>query len=145
MHCSLQKVTILVFMPINPNYFMLIHSCRFANHGTSAVVQISYNILKNLQCSLRCQSIYYFNLDHISSRLDLIKSPFKNDVSVQIRWMLWCNEKTVHISGKGWAKKTQVGIYAHKTRHDFLYNRLKKTKAWCNCWLELSSMGDYTI
>jgi len=60
----------------------------FANHGTSAVVQISYNILKNLQCSLRCQSIYYFNLDHISSRLDLIKSPFKNDVSVQIRWML---------------------------------------------------------
>lgn len=60
----------------------------FANHGTSAVVQISYNILNNLQCSLRCQSIYYFNLDHISSRLDLIKSPFKNDVSVQIRWML---------------------------------------------------------
>lgn len=60
----------------------------FAYHGTCAVVQVSYKILKNLQCSMRCVSVYYFNRATLSSRLDLINSPFKNDLSFQIRWII---------------------------------------------------------
>lgn len=60
----------------------------FAYHGTSAVLIASVNIVKSLTISARISSVYYFNRDTISSRLDLINSPFKNDLSIQLKWII---------------------------------------------------------
>lgn len=60
----------------------------FAYHGTSAVLMASLNVVKSLVISARISSVYYFNRDTISSRLDLINSPFKNDLSIQLKWVI---------------------------------------------------------
>lgn len=60
----------------------------FAYHGTSAVVMAQVTVVKNLTASCRISSVYYFNRDTISSRLDLINSPFKNDISFQLKWTI---------------------------------------------------------
>ena len=60
----------------------------FAYHGMRGVVMGHYQVLKGLTLSLRLASIHYFNRDHISSRLDEISSSWKNDLSLQVRWVM---------------------------------------------------------
>lgn len=60
----------------------------FNNHGMNGVVLLSWCPIRTLMLSLRASTIKYFNKDNISSRLDLIRSSWKNDVSIQVRWTI---------------------------------------------------------
>ena len=60
----------------------------FADHGVDGVVLLSWCPVEKLTLSLRASSLKYFNRDSISSRLDRISSSWKNDVSVQVRWVM---------------------------------------------------------
>ena len=60
----------------------------FADHGLDGVILLSWCPIEALTLSLRASSLKYFNRDSISSRLDRIASSWKNDVSVQVKWMI---------------------------------------------------------
>ncbi len=54
-------------------------------HGMRGVLLINWRVIKPLCLSLRYSSTHYFNKNSISSRLDLIDSSWKNDLSLQAR------------------------------------------------------------
>lgn len=60
----------------------------FADHGVDGVILLSWCPIEALTLSLRASSLKYLNKDSISSRLDRIASSWKNDVSVQVKWVI---------------------------------------------------------
>ena len=60
----------------------------YAYHGMRGVLLCSWQVLKSVALSVRASSIHYFNKSSISSRLDLISSSWKNDLALQLRWIL---------------------------------------------------------
>lgn len=60
----------------------------YAYHGIRGVLLCSWQVLKSVSLSMRASSLHYFNKDSISSRLDMISSSWKNDLALQLRWIL---------------------------------------------------------
>lgn len=60
----------------------------FAYHGMRAVALADYSITNKLTLSCRISSTYLLNRDRISSGINEIDSPWKNDMSVQLRWII---------------------------------------------------------
>ncbi len=66
----------------------LLHASGFPSfmyHGLRAVALTNWTVCKPLTLSLRYGATHYFNRSNISSRLDLIRSSWKNDISIQAR------------------------------------------------------------
>ena len=59
----------------------------FAYHGVRAVALADYHLLKGLTLSCRFSSTRLLNKDKISSGINEITSPWKNDMSFQVRWI----------------------------------------------------------
>lgn len=70
-----------------PQLYRSYVSAAFFNHGAHASLVATYRPLDCLHLSLRLSSTHYFNKDEISSGLDLISSSWKNDCTLQIRWL----------------------------------------------------------
>ncbi|MBQ7635597.1 MAG: helix-hairpin-helix domain-containing protein [Bacteroidaceae bacterium] len=58
----------------------------FYYHGFRLVATASIALFWGLEGGLRVGSTHYFNRDEISSGTQLIRSSWKNDVSLQVRW-----------------------------------------------------------
>jgi len=61
----------------------------FAYHGMRLLLLASYQPAKRITLSLRAGSTHYFNRSEISSGIERIHSPWKNDLSLQCRWVIY--------------------------------------------------------
>lgn len=59
-----------------------------AYHGVRSVCLFDYQAFRTLTLSLRFASTHYFNRSAISSGTERIASSWKNDLSLQVRWLL---------------------------------------------------------
>lgn len=69
-----------------PRLLRMMSFDRFYYHGVSCVLQADWAIQTKLHVGLRASTIYYLNRSSQSSGLNLIRSPWKNDLSVQLRY-----------------------------------------------------------
>lgn len=60
----------------------------FAYHGMRLVAMCDWEIAPRLHLAFRYGLLRYFNRDHISEGTQMISSPAKNDLSLQLRWRI---------------------------------------------------------
>ena len=58
----------------------------FYFHGMRLALTATINLFGGLEGGIKIGSTHYFNRDKISSSTQLIRSPWKNDLSLQLRW-----------------------------------------------------------
>lgn len=69
-----------------PQLYRAASFSSFSYHGLRMLVLAGYAPTRRLTLSLRVSSTRYFNRNQIASGTELICSPWKNDLSLQLRW-----------------------------------------------------------